>query len=275
MYGLRSRGPPRPQRLTPNLVEAIRGHGFRESKKKPSLYYRPVRREKAVFLDYRARRPRRPGEGLVPPRFYSTLDDGFQAWDAPETVLDEIAYVYWKLGEDDLIETECMLRPDSVCASLQARRPAVHPEVYKNWYRCRHCGEHIEDSSRRHTHHISYDPEITTILCDSCHGKVHNSDDPVWEYLRPEDARPKQERKIELHTCAKYKGTCHGGGKVQVPYGYEGPPKKCFKCRTKKERDEKQRKKRERWEKKGGGKTRRGGYVPVKKPHWKPGDPMP
>lgn len=261
--------------MTPNVIEALRAHGFRESMKKPSLYYRPVRPRNAVFLDYRTTRFRRPVEGLVPPRFYSTLDRGLEAWEAPETVLDEIAYLYWKLEQDELIDTECMLGLDFVCASLQARRPARHPEACKNRNRCRHCGKHIEDSSRRHTHHISYDPEVTTLLCDSCHGKVHNSDDPIWDYLRPEDQRPKQERKIELHACAKYKGTCHGGGRVQVPYGYEGPPKKCSKCRAKKERDEKQRKKRERWEKKGVGKRRRGGYVPVKKPHWKPGDPMP
>lgn len=37
----------------------------------------------------------------------------------------------------------------------------------------------------KHVHHTSYSPEKTMIVCDSCHAKIHHSDDIAFTQYRP------------------------------------------------------------------------------------------
>jgi len=96
-------------------------------------------------------------------------------------------------------------------------------------------------------HHTSYDPEVTIVVCNSCHAKIHLSEDPSYIQYRPMDERPKPKRKFHLVECS----ACTGNAKVEVSEN-EGI---CHQCKKKgrtsrdKERDredalkEKQRKK--------------------------------
>jgi hypothetical protein len=37
----------------------------------------------------------------------------------------------------------------------------------------------------KHVHHTSYNPERTMDVCDSCHAKIHHSDDTAYTQYRP------------------------------------------------------------------------------------------
>lgn len=72
-------------------------------------------------------------------------------------------------------------------------------------------------------HHTSYDPEKTMLICNSCHAKIHHSEDSKFSQYRPKDNRPQPKREFKLVECS----SCFGNTRVQISEN-EGI---CYKCR--------------------------------------------
>ena len=53
-----------------------------------------------------------------------------------------------------------------------------------------------EDYGKLTRHHTSYEKGICMFVCGSCHGKIHNSDDPKYSKYKPIDKKPKR-KKVE------------------------------------------------------------------------------
>lgn len=81
----------------------------------------------------------------------------------------------------------------------------------------------------KHVHHTSYSPEITIIVCDSCHAKIHHSDDIAYTQYRPKLPKriPMRQRLHHEHSienairykncfnCKNLDDTCEGGNSHQ------------------------------------------------------------
>lgn len=77
----------------------------------------------------------------------------------------------------------------------------------------------------KHVHHISYNPEVKIDVCDSCHAKIHNTDDVNYSKYRPKQ-RKSVPLRLRLHHehsienairyrncfyCKNLDDTCEGG----------------------------------------------------------------
>ena len=51
----------------------------------------------------------------------------------------------------------------------------------------------FKDGVKLHTHHISYNPEITIKVCPACHNRIHHTD--KYPHLKPLDRRPDSKKK--------------------------------------------------------------------------------
>lgn len=231
-------------------------HGYRPARDKPLLWYKSLACGEAVFVDFRAVqhdkydwRPRHLEDTQAKaPRFYSTVRDLEAVARADHEVLSEIAYEYIWLRRSDRLNTACMAGLEMPCVAVQnAPFPPSPPVGQTRTLRCAECGAYKTSTSEFHDHHISYNPEEVVRICNVCHAKVHHSEDPAYDHLRPapDQARPEPERSYKLVDCPGYKGKCWGGGQMQAPVDEEESTGRCYRCRKKLDRD-RQREERNR-----------------------------
>ena len=206
--------------------------GYKESKKKPNLFYRTID-EGRLFVDMR-------GTDIVPiwidptPLFY---------WDLNETLPDWKKIKIINCEMDELASSRCPCRlsfeqidldlngGDGVCKVCETEFndeglfcsdecEAAYNELYQT--RCAKCGRPI-DFKTAIQHHISYNPEKVIEVCRSCHLKIHRSKKksslkPVATPFRskpiekPPGYREKKREKAEIERqhSQKIKGICPG-----------------------------------------------------------------
>ena len=56
-----------------------------------------------------------------------------------------------------------------------------------------HYPYHGQDKGTPIKHHLCYKDDISIFVCDSCHSKIHNSNNPKYNKWKPIDKRPKKD----------------------------------------------------------------------------------
>ena len=174
-------------------------HNYRESKKKPNLFYRKDGNV-IFFADMR-------GTDMVPiwedpsPLLYAQFPDNKPMWNQRRLMKKEIEtlkicrlsfydeYEPNGLMFDEYGDGYCKVcgkdfQDDGLYCSLQCARA----DEYLYQLRCRVCGKEL-NWGKGIEHHLGYKENKTIFVCRSCHMKIHRGSKLPW--LKPSDTRIK------------------------------------------------------------------------------------
>lgn len=188
----------RPWQILLRQGQALLKCGYKESVKKPNLFYRTIK-EGIFFADMRS-------SNVVPiwedtdALFYWKIDEALPIWEKRKIINREMDTIImagcpFRLSAEQMDfdlsggKGECVVcgakfSHDGLFCSPGCE--ASSAELYQT--RCARCGQ-VLDSKSAIQHHISYDPEKTIEICRSCHLKIHRSKE--GSRLRPDPSKSK------------------------------------------------------------------------------------
>lgn len=168
--------------------------GYKESEKKPNLFYRVIK-EGVFFADMRSSNIVPIWEDTDALFYWNIFDEALPVWEKRKIINDEMDVITMagcpcRLSEEQIDldlnggEGECVVcgvkfNHDGLFCSDSCK--AASAELYKT--RCARCGKRL-DFKTAIRHHLSYDPEKTIEVCRSCHLKIHRSKE--GSRLRPD-----------------------------------------------------------------------------------------
>jgi len=197
-------------------VAKLKANGYKESIKKPSLFYRKGQHEEIYFADLRGNDMVAIWEDTSPLFYVQFPVDKIPYWQRSRLASQEftrlkICHLSMEFDPTDYCivsdELEVYMSNSSLgyCSwcgkDIQSDDEFCSPEceaAFDEHYaeKCQICNKIIDRSEEQIQHHLSYEKERIILVCRSCHSKIHRG--KSLEAYKPKDAPQKPKYLLDM-----------------------------------------------------------------------------